>query len=388
MRRFILTEQHRELLYLIQKGLRMPLILRQIGTSKQLLNYRLKMLVKKGYLILEVRDLETHYMLTSKGNTAIFSFTYAKPLPEPIPTHTVDSGEPGESIKQSEQAQQQPEPTIRPNGFNVKFPLVGRLPKGYASQVLEFEDMFSKPLSLKNQDGGYFRGKYSGLLTDTSLMIFSEDMEVPLGADYWLVVKDSISAVFKAASELEPQLGVKLRRQRKGLLVGEVTRNEIALKNHQIAKDAKDNNSKLYCYDPDTMELIIITDFSHGFPEWEAVNKRSAAYNADEMVKASTFMGTGRFREWTQRVEDLNRETSGLLNDYGHQLNLHLPVLEKMDKVEADQLVLNEATAKLQAQQSALNEKQSVINEKLDRVLTELMPKPRRGFWDRMFKRS
>ena len=367
-----MTDQHRQLLYLIQKCVRTPMLPKELGISRQLLNYRLRILEREGYITQELRDFETHYLLTSKGNQAILSFAYAKPLLQA--QGTIQAQPPQQKPPEPSQAE---EPTIRPHAFEVKFPLKKRLPKNYPAQVLQFENLYDKPLSLQNQDGAYFKGEFNGLLTDTSLILYPiHEYEAPIREGFWLTMREPIANVFQAAAQLEQRLNIELRREARGFLAGEVVKHEIALKNHQIAKDARENDAKLYCYDPDTKELIIITDFSNGFPEWEAVHKKSAPYNAEEMVKASTFMGTGRFREWAHHIEEGMEDTNGRLEK---AINLAI----ENTKGIAEERKFEAAHNELVREVTELQRDMKGLVAKLDASLAQ----QKQSFWRRLFKR-
>ena len=300
-------------------------IARQLAISPQLSSKKVALLELNGFVKRKPKGMLVEVWLTELGLQTVAR----------LPADKVDTPNP----------KSEPEPTIRPHALEVRFPLKDTLPSGTPTALLQAHGIYSKPLGLRGQEGAaYFAGEYEGLLTHKALILYGQDMpEAPLSADVAILARDEIKAVFRVAEQIEARdARLRLRRTAKGLLLGEVVKHEIAFKNHQIAKEAKANDDKVYAHDTETGELIAITDFSHKFPEFEAVNRKSAVYNAEEMQKATEWMATGQMRGWAGSVDAKFDKFIGSVDRLEHQLDLHLAVEQK----QADNLDLMNITLK------------------------------------------
>jgi predicted transcriptional regulator len=343
VRTFKLNDAYKTILFLIGKAYTQRRIAQELSLSEQLTSYKVSKLIKEGYAIQEQRTSTRQLLLTTKGIEAIASFTYAKSLVFNQPSQP----------KHSKQAC--PGQTTRDHAFEAKFELLNPLSLNEPTRILQANKLYSKQLGLKHQEGAaYFEGRYNGLLTYKSLILYSQEVEVPQSADIALLTNDLIKGLFDTAYDLEPRLGIKLKRNAKGLLLGTIIKHEIALKNHPMAKQAKDNNSKIYAYHPETGDLFFITDFSHGFPEFEAVSKKTANFDIEEATKATVWMGSGSMREWVAFSEQRADRMERLMLNYGEALNKHLPVLQLAEELlkkspshRARQAVLDLKQAKL-----------------------------------------
>lgn len=316
----------------------------KLAKSQQLISKKAILLEKKGYVKRIARGMLTELWLTELGLE----------VSARLPTDKVVSF--GDKVET--------EPTLRPHAFEAKFELKDKLASDAPSKLLLAEGLFSKPLSLKNQEGAYFAGEYSGLLTRSSLIVYSPTLELPQDANISLVAKDMALGLCRMALQLEARLGVKLARKARGILQAEVIKHEIAFKNHQIAKDAKENENKIYGYDPETQELIVISDFSHGFPEFEAVNRKTCLYNAEEIQKASEWMASGGMRNWVEREELSRNEDRELLHETISQLNYFAKTFVQHEEAYKQNIETNKVT------QRAI-EKLNIVLDKLNRKLSQ-----------------
>ena len=329
MRAFKLTNDYCITLFLISKGKSQAEIAKELNESRPVMHYRVKRLLKEGYITLDVKTFPHIYLLTEKGNLTLGSFTL-----EQLQTFNKPS-QPAQPSPSSDQ----PAPTIRDHAYEVKFELKDRLPRETPTKILQAEMLYDKPLSLKHQEGAaFYKGEYEGLLTHSNLIIYADMAEMPLNANIELMQHNIRKKLFKAGLELEMRLKLKLKRDSKGLLMGEVVKHEIALKNHQLAKDAKENESKLYVYDEETGELTWITDFSNGFPELEAVSKRTAQFDAQEATKATKWMGSGSMRGWVSQTDkdvksiaDAMHSLVPIMKELEKNIKTHNKVFKKLD---------------------------------------------------------
>lgn len=293
--------------------LRVSELSERLGKSPQLISKKAVLLERKGYLKRIRKGMILELWLTELGLEASSR----------LPTDKVDN------LKHKVET----EPTIRPHAFEAKFRLRNPLARGTPSRILQAQGIYQKDLKLRNQDGAYYAGEYNGLLTSTNLIIYAQMVEMPQDADIGLMVIDRVKGLFQMAYELEARLGLQLARDAKGLLTAIVIKHEIAFKNHQIAKDAKANDDKIYAYDPSTKELIVVSDFSHGFPEFEAVNRKSAPYNAEEIQKASSWMATGSMREWVDDTDRKFSDIAGILDKQNQFFIRHNDLIAQVSKL-------------------------------------------------------
>lgn len=270
---------------------------RKLSMSPQLAFKKVNLLAQKGYLKKVIRGIVVEVWLTELGLQVVSR----------LPTDNVYSTIPA----------QPKEPTIRPHALEVKFPLKDAMPQDTPTQMLKLKGLYSKQCNLKNQEGSaYFAGEYEGLLMHDTLVLYGPDLpEAPQGSDVILMERDTIRMMFELAEGWERRTGSRLRRDAVGMMRAEVVEHDFAFKNHPIAKDARKNNAKLYGYHPETKELIVITDFSHGFPEFEMVSRRTAPYNAEEANLASVWMATGGMRAWAEETHGILRETIELARE-------------------------------------------------------------------------
>lgn len=317
-------------MYLASNGLSQQQIAKELKITPAAVSQHIKKLTKENYIKSLTRSTFKSLILEVKALPEI-----ARLVPNSLTPNLTP-----------QEAREQGKETIRAHRLLVKFHLRNKLPSDQPRKIAIEDKLNFTNLNLKNQASVRFASNRLTLeLYPSSLVIQPENYEAPITADIEQIEAYLIKSIIDTALDYELRhKEISFIRDTKGRLEAEVITEEIALTNNPIAKDTIAKKEKLYVYDQDTNELMFKVDLSNGYPEFEAVNAKTAPLNATEAQQALAFMGTGNMRKWVTKTTEQLAEDRELVHEivkdraeYGKEIHAHVEAVKEMKQAATEQ---------------------------------------------------
>lgn len=348
-------------------------MVRELGKGKEIISQRLTTLITNGYVEKKHRGI---YALTVKGVMAIAENPSLGN--QPLTSDNVTQAKPK-----------------RTHNLGLIYHYKDELDPTLKVRLLAYNlEVDAKVFNLKPHiEQAVARIPLTVRITSKSMVLYAPELYARRGQPQIVIEAQAKAILDKEAIKLEAKAqgftAFKLRRIGLEALDSEIVSEEIADEHHPLAEATTEDKSKIVlARHPADLKERLIADRSKGFKELETPRAESAGEDNDTLDEQFNKLLDGeikltdipRLKQASQAHAEQEGRILDILERYGTQLNAHLPVLEKMDRVEEQTIGLNEKQAKLQEQQYQLN-------QKLDCLLTSLQPKPKQGFWGRLFKR-
>ncbi|MCL5782536.1 MAG: hypothetical protein M1476_01330 [Candidatus Thermoplasmatota archaeon] len=291
-RTFRLTDRHREILSYLESGTPIREIAKKIGISHKNIIFNARRLQKHGYLASPIRTTQSIYPFMPLGQKTLDEFrnqmgTTVEKNPHPVGQKgTIDSQ------------------TQRLHALQVKYLLKEPLDPDSLLKLTSFKGFPVRPRPLKNHTDYIVHFQdFRAIITSRSIIIAGLQLELSLAESTYDLLFGAFQQVDLFIEQVEKKLQatiprLKVLRNDRGILSGEIIRLEIAHTRDIIAKHVLRDGAILRLTDPGTGKPRVIVDNSKGVPEFEFIQASTAVEDNEKLRTFKNDLGPDKYKQW------------------------------------------------------------------------------------------
>ncbi len=291
-RTFHLTDRHREILSYLESGTPIRKIAKKIGISHKNVIFNARRLQQHGYLASPIRTTQSIYPFMPLGQKTLDEFrnqkgTTVEKIPHPVGQKgTIDSQ------------------TQRLHALQVKYLLKEPLDPDSLLKLASFRGFPVKSRPLRNHTDYIVNFQdFRAIITSRSIIIAGLQLELSLTESTYDLLFGAFQKVDLFIEQVEAKLQatiprLKIRRNDRGILSGEIIRLEIAHTRDIIAKNVLRDGEAFHLIDPETERPRVLVDNSKGVPEFEFVQASTAVEDNEKLRTFKNDLGPDKYKRW------------------------------------------------------------------------------------------